>query len=201
MNKIKSKPFRWSIPGYIPTENGKVLKFVLPDFSKRSQMEDFKDIDLVEILYIGLLNRKDSLSDPLFSYDHTMKSLLIDDPDCGPLIEFYFHNYAPILHSCITDIDIKKRRQYETSRRHYLLTSTDEVNKEFNSKNNNATPLMYIHKDGRRNYRLKINDFDFECKITKQKFYSFKQFLIDINKRYKLNLLRNNIDKFAYMSL
>ena len=205
MNNNKSKPFRWSIPGYIPTEDGKVLKFCLPDFSKLSKIEGCKNIDLIETLYMGFLNREklvnSEINDLHITYSNIMKSLLIDDPNCGPLIEFYFHQYAPILHSCITDINVKNRRQYELNRKHYLLTSTDEVNKELNSKKNNAIALKYIHKDGRRNYHLKINDFDFECKMTKKKFYSIKQFTNDINNRYKLDLLQKYIEKFAFMDL
>jgi hypothetical protein len=177
------------------------IKYRRPSFKECKNNENPDMINMIVRLHEILINMKDTIidTDSLYIYNHDFKSLLIDCPDCGPLIEFYFHRYAPLFHACITNIKAKTIKEYNKKKRHYLLTITKDLLHYYEDDISNISWLEIIHGDGRRRYDLKINNKPRVCLRSENKFLSMSDFLTDLNKCYDIEKFKLVVEKFEYL--
>lgn len=198
MAKFREKPFYW-----YPFSGNRRIKYRRPKFKDLIDSKNNKIIELIEMLHETLIKKESSFIDTghLYIYNHDYKSLLIDYPDCGPLIEFYFHRFAPLLHVCITNLEADSKIDFIKQRKHYLLTITDDLLSYYEYYENDSPHINWlegIYSDGRRVYQLRINNVSLICLRSGNKFLSMNAFLNDIDKCFNIDKLQYIIEKILF---
>jgi hypothetical protein len=168
-----------------PYTEGKLISFRPPIFKQYEDIFDKEDINLIESLHDYMSNKK---------------SLLIEDSECGPSIEFYFNKYVPIFHVFTFDLRSKTYTEYQNSVKHFLLTITDEFLNDYN-KTKDVLELISIHDDPHKVYQLKLNQIALYCKFRKIFFSPINEFFNFIHQNYEIHRLRSNIESKLFLNI
>ena len=202
MTKKKAKPFNW----FNPYSGNRYSRYRPPDFEKYSNGIDKNIIFLFRKLHEYLIlsvQKKESFNNSYYSYNHLNRSLLLEDPKCGPSIEFYFHFYVPFLHACAYNVNANTYREYRSSRKHFLLTITKDFLKIYNTYNYmpETFDLGPTHSDGRRIYQLQLNYNSLTCKRSNCEFLSINQFCDYVFNNDNMQNLKLILEKIVFTTI